>query len=289
MVATDKLFEEACALRNSKGNLSGALEKVNQILSYDPDCIKALLLKSTLLRDMGEISDAREVLQIALDKIPEENLAFRADAHRLQGFLELLQDNKENALQLAIKAKEEAEKSGSHEIIANTAALLGNIYHTNDELEKAEDFYNQALEESKKARFVEREITVMINLATVFSQKGENKKALEMLDDILARSKGKWTKAPFNALFEKIKIKRVEQDLNDDLINEIIAGYKEAQSNGWADEEGNLAFQLGLVYYDLDQKDLSREYLNKALQVFEEMKLLGKVEIVKKELEKFKK
>jgi len=284
MVAKDKLFTEALNLRNTKGNLSGALEKVNQILSYDPDCIKAQLLKSTLLRDLGEVSEARLVLQAALEKIPEESKAFRADAYRLLGFLELLQADPESALQLAEQALETAKSSDDHEVLANVLALLGNIYHTKNKLKEAEDYYNQALAEAKRVRFIEREITVTINLANVYSSLGDKKKACDMLDDIWERTKGKWTKARFNALFEKTKIYHELHNLNEDLLNDLQSALQEAGAQGWADEQGNLALQLGLVYYDLDQPDLAREYLEKALAVFKKAKLLHKVDLVEKEL-----
>ena len=284
MVAKDKLYSEALELRNAQGNLTAALEKVDQILEYDPDCLEARLLKSTLLRDLGEVDKAEEILQVLLKEMPDGNISLQADALRLLGFLNLLQGKVEPAKDLAEQAWNLVENTEDYEVRANILALLGNIYHSQNSLTEAKEYYTQALSEAEKARFVEREITVSINLATIDSEQGKLEEAVEKLDKVWQRTQGKWTKARFNALFEKIKIRRRQNKLTEDLLKDIKQALQEAESKGWADEAGNLALELGLVYYDLGHLDLAKESLEKSLSIFQKANLAKKVEKVQKEL-----
>lgn len=287
MVAKDKLYNEALDLRNIQGNLTAALEKVDQILTSDPDCIKARLLKSTLWRDLGEIVKAEEILLDLLKEMSEGNKVFRSDTLRLLGFLKLLQGDKEVAKDLAEQAWQEIEDSDEYEIRANVLALLGNIYHSNNFLSEAEKYYQQALTEAEKVRFVEREVTVSINLAAIAFEQGKFSEALAKLEKVWERTQGKWTKARFNVLFEKIKILRKQGELTEELVKDIKDALQEAESKGWADEAGNLALQLGLVYYDLGYSDMARESLEKSVSIFKKANLINKVEMVEKELKKY--
>ena len=167
---------------------------------------------------------------------------------------------------------------------ANTNALLGNIYQVKGDLDQAESYYTEALEKAKKSRFIEREITVSINIATVIAEKGDTDSALAILNEIIERSQGRWHKALFNALFEKGKILLQQKTLDDDYITQLNTAYKIALANGWNDEQGNLALQLGRIFRYLSKNDIAREYFQTAQMIFKKSGMNTKLETVNIEL-----
>ena len=286
MVDITQLLDEADSLRNKQGNLSGALEKINQVLEFDSTNTEVLVHKSSLLRDLGNLDESEGVLQLALEQIVEDNYLLQANIWRLLGFISLLRGNTDNALERAENAQVMAEKSDSDEMLANTQSLLGNIYQAKGEVNEALEYYNQALANALESRFVEREITLTINIASIKYQQGEKSEALEMLDGVIERASGRWYKALFNALFEKGKILLADKKLDDKYIADMQSAYKIAAANGWNDEQGNLSLQLGRVFYNLKEVDIAREYLQTAKMLFEKSGMKTKQALVAEELKK---
>jgi len=286
MVDIVQLLDEADSLRNKQGNLSGALEKINQVLEFDANNVLVLVQKSILLRDLGNLAEAEEVLILALEQVNESDDLLIANILRLSGFISLLKGNIDIALEKANKSQEKAIQSESLEMQANAEALLGNIYQTKGDLDQAKLHYTEALEKAKKSRFIEREITVSINIATVSAEKGDTDSALAILNEIIERSQGRWHKALFNALFEKGKILLQSSSVDDEYITALQSAYKIAMSNGWSDEQGNLALQLGRIFYKLSENDIAREYFQTAQIIFQKAGIDHKLEIVNKELQK---
>lgn len=269
MDSTDQLITEANNLRNQKGNLHGALEKVEESLTDNPKLIEALILKSILLRDLGELAEARSVLNTAAENLNGQSQVRQGDIQRLRGFLDLLQGDHDSALLNANKSRELSLKQNSDIDQANALALLGNIYQTKDQSKKAQEFYQQALALARRAGLVEQELAVRINLASLASAAGRKTEALEELARILAKTKDKWHKAYFNALDEKIKIVSQLKQIDNELIKEVSQAYQSANSKGWLVEEGNLAYQLALLYDDLDQSEESQVMFKKAQQAYQ--------------------
>ncbi len=275
-----KLLDEARDMRNKKANLSAALEKVNAILEQNSDFVPALLFKSIVVRDLGLTQEARAILKHILAEINAKDLVHKADAERLLGFLELLQGNVAQAQVLAEQAHATALASGSQEMLANTFALLGNIAHTNNQLQQAREYYHNGLTVAQKARFVEREITVTINLATALYESGELDEGLKLLDAIIKRAEAKWSKALFNAYYERTKLHRIEQQVTDEVVERAIYAYKQATAHGWCDEQGNLARELGLLYKSQGDMDQAQEYFEISKKVFSEAGIQHKVSLV---------
>ncbi len=286
MVDIAQLLDEADSLRNKQGNLSGALEKINQVLEFDANNALVLVQKSILLRDLGNLEEAEEALILALEQVNESDNLMIANILRLSGFISLLKGDIDIALEKANKSQEKATQSDSLEMQANAEALLGNIYQTKGDLDQAELHYAEALAKAKKSRFIEREITVSINIATVSAEKGDTDNALGILNEIIERSQGRWHKALFNALFEKGKILLQSSSVDDEYITALQSAYKIAMSNGWSDEQGNLALQLGRIFYKLSENDIAREYFQTAQIIFQKAGIDHKLEIVNKELQK---
>lgn len=285
MTTTDTLLDEARDLRNKKGNLNVALEKVNQALEQQNDNLDVLLFKSIVLRDMGAIVESREVLKHVLaitEAVDKPQQQYRADALRLFGFLVLLQGNFEKALQFAQRAQEIAQ---TDEMKANTLALLGNIAHTQGNLQEAKTYYEQAISAAQKVRFTEREVTVMINLATVLHQTGASDKAVGMLEEAIKRSEKKWSKALFNAYYEIARMYQDQNAITQDLVDRIKEAYDQARAHGWVDEEGNLAKVLGLLYKEQNQKEAAKEYFVVANKIFSEAGMMHKALQIQEELE----
>lgn len=282
MSAALQLQDEAWDLRNKKGNLTGALEKVNQALQ-DKEDIDVLLKKSIIERDNGKTEAARQTLQHILASTHNELATI--EALRLLGFLELLQGSIDAAYAQATKAHELALKVKRDKSLSNTCALLGNIEQAKGSLKAARDYYNDGLEYAKAAKYTERELTLRINLATIEAELGNTSDAEAELDELLERTKNRWHKAYYNVLFEKIRLQRQKHSVTEDALDELGDAYKAAASQGWADEQGNLAYELALLHRDQEQYASARGYYEKALEIFTKAKILGKVAKIEAELD----
>jgi len=288
MVDIIQLLDEADDLRNKQGNLSGALEKINQVLEFEPENFQVMVIKSVLLRDLGYLDEAEKILQTALEKIKntDNHYLVLANIWRLLGCISLLRGNTDTALEQANKSLNIASELDSFEMLANVQALLGNIYQITCDTTQALDYYNQALTSAEEVRFIEREITVSINIATIQSELGYKDEALAMLDKIVERAQNRWYKALFNALFEKGKILLVNHKIDQEYIDQLQSAYKIAAANGWNYEQGNLSLQLGRIFVFLKENDNAREYLQTAKLLFEKSGMKLKQKTVAEELAK---
>lgn len=280
------LIQEAWDLRNKKGNLTGALEKVNEALAHDHYHHEALLKKSIILRDMGECAQAREILSSLLGALSDadSDLAVKADALRLLGFLALLRGEEDEAKEKAEQAYHTALSAKSTEQEANALALLGNVFHSRGERDKARAHYEKALKSAQAAHFADREITVSINMAQLCTEQGDMAKGLELFKGLAERTKDRWHKAYLNVTWEKARALLMSGKVDELLIQETIDALHIAQSHGWADEEGNLARLAAHEYLHQGDRDRAAEYLRQARDVFRTAGMPGECKEVEDEM-----
>ena len=106
------------------------------------------------------------------------------------------------------------------------------------------------------------------------------------MDNIIERAQNRWHKALFSALFEKGKILINHSNVDENYVSALQSAYKTAASNGWNNEQGNMALQLGKIFSNMSEMDIAREYFQTAKMIFEKSGITQKIEQANLELQK---
>ncbi|MGB0757239.1 MAG: hypothetical protein ACPGO5_02160 [Patescibacteria group bacterium] len=263
MVEASQLLEEADKLRNSQGNLSGALEKIGTVLDFDKKNTSVLLQKAIIERDLGKLQQANETVKDILTLATEENAA-HVTAKRIRAELSLMKGDIETAREYASMAVDSARRLGQPEIIASALVVAGNVFFLAESLDEAREAFEEAKQLAADAHFSERLASAEICIACLESDIDTQRKAL---DDLLERSASRWLAVWFDAVIARLSI---DNEVNSDVLSTAKKAYQRAADNGWVYYQARLAQQLARLL-QADSPDVAVEYKKTADQLFEKL------------------
>mmetsp|Transcript_12314 Transcript_12314/g.23503 ORF Transcript_12314/g.23503 Transcript_12314/m.23503 type:complete len:513 (-) Transcript_12314:975-2513(-) len=147
-------------------------------------------------------------------------------------------------------------------VIHNSA---GKLFFEDGKLDKAVQFFRQALHEAETAGNFQLKSEITLNLANVLSARGEGDKALELYGKLLKTKQLKKTKISFLTRFNKslLLIKMGELEQAKEILHKI-AETRSPMANG---VKGNILLTLGNLAISEGNVDEALDYFGKSLDV----------------------
>lgn len=270
MVNASQLLEEADSLRNTEGNLSGALEKIQKVIEFDPYNIEVLARRATIERDRGMTTEALATLQQAISYCDEDDYALSAHLLRLYADVLLLVGEFDKARMQAEHAYSKAQIAEIPELIAYTLYTSGMIELEDKEYAHARVFLEKAKDQADAVRFIECSLRAEVGLMRMaLANNQEPADAIaKRVEVLIPRVQSRWLTVWFDALLLRAEC---AVDLDAEMITEIKNAYSIAANNGWVIYHADLAYALSMIVKSKNT-EVADEYLKIAEHLFEKAK-----------------
>lgn len=188
------------------------------------------------------------------------------------------------ALENLKKSLEISENIDYIEGVAASLTNLGDIFLRKRELDEARENYQKGLELSRDMEYQQLIPHLLSGLVEIYLQESEFEKALEKGEKALKKSKNIEAKEEEGISHRILGMGYREKKEWDKAKKEFEEGKKILKDVGDKKELAVLLFDYALLWKDMDKDEKKREYLNKALSMFEEMKRGFWIKKCKKEL-----
>jgi len=271
-----KVIEKARDERLKNADVKAAIDileilgeeiKDNPILSYDyPNLLKNL---GICYLDIGEIEQARETLEEALEAAKVDlNEIEMTEIRVVMARLELQVATTKDALYYANRAWDfiEAKKGDRFTPTkATTSEILGEIYYEKEDYTEAVEKFEYALEQAKKVRFTERELTSALNIINHYIIRGRIEDARKLLGEYIEKAEEyKLIYANYQLSLAKILLEEGEAKEATKLALEV---FKLAEKNGLLRLQAESSQLVGSTYAE-KSPEKADSYFKKAFDLY---------------------
>jgi len=272
----------ACAKLRDQGELRRALNRVSKLISLvkkdEITLIKALILKSVILRDVSRPGEALSILEEVLKATKRKRLLReQADIYRQKSYLFVQMGKSADAESLAFESLDIARRASLKTEEANADACIGHVLEDKGDFQGALSWYQEGILICEEVGLWDRKATLLGDIGKVHARTGNLPESFTFLKQALDLAvKIKYEKATISSLYrlgdsyrsigDEIKAKAFYNQAHD-----------KSMSMGYKREQGDALYGLGQLTLSKQKLDEAKEYFSRALRIFEEMHYLRQV------------
>ena len=289
------LLNKVKKLRDKEQNLKEARKILETHLKKFSNRNEKLLLLKNLAKiylDLGLIKSSEKCFKKAISLAEELNDELNlADLLRKYGYFvnKYHRNGAKEGLKYCEKSLKICEifKDNKKFLKIKTSALAakGNIFSGRRNYKEASKIYQEALNLAKRIKFLEREITLIGDIANVYiwGQNRDFKKAEKLLKEMLLKSALYYKHSLPAALFRLGELKLLERKLEEAQMWAEISLIV-AQHGNWKREEAEVLELIGKIFREKNLKSQAENYFKKALKIYQKLGYHSKIKFLKKEM-----
>jgi len=219
-----------------------------------------------LYQYQGELDKAISVADKALKRIKDQTSAGYCDILKRRGFVYYLKGKKEKFLADVNCALEIAEQNNLKLEKAGCLGVLGIYYQdTKHDFGKALESYLQAIEIKKELGDKEGVVKLQINTGTLYKEMKKFDEARQLFEKALQTTKEK--RLVINCHLEIGRLYHAQGNIPK-AKEEIELALNLASPTKFVNEQGDCFRELARIAYKENKKDKSREFYQKALEIY---------------------
>ncbi len=250
----------------------------------------AILLKAwqwliRVYQYQGWLDRAIGIADTALKLIKDKNSAGYCDILRRRGFIYYLKGNAQQFLLDVNSALEIAEKNNYELERAGCLGVLGIYYQdTGRNFEKALEYLEKAREIRRSSGDTEGEAKVLINLGTLYRGKENFFESKRYLERAIQITKDKRLK--INCHLELGRAIHILQNYLLEAKKEVELALQLALPTRFVNEQADCYRELARITFEEGDKEKSRDYYQKALEIYKKYGYSAKAEAIEEEIAK---
>jgi predicted ATPase len=201
------------------------------------------------------------------------------------GVTHFWKEENDEALESYEKSMEISEKIGDLYSMASCLVNIGNVYSHIGDFDRALESYEKSLKISEKIGSQRVMTWAYFSIADAYLKKKDIKRALDFCNQTLNLSK--MVDAKESVALSKCVLGMIHREQKDWI--QSIENFKEnikiLQERGYVWHLGNSYFEFGLMWKEKGDIEKAKEHLNKALDIYEKLKMEKHLEKVKATIE----
>ena len=288
-------------LRNKEQNLKKAerfLENFLKKSSEEKERLLALKALSGIYLDLGKIKESEKCFKKAIELAKKLNDKLNlADLLKKYGYFvnKYHKNGSKEGLKYVKESLKICEKFPKSEeflrVKASALAAKGNILYDTKKYKEALNAYQEGLKICRKIGCLEREITLLGDIANVYISAKELKnlrKAEKILKEMLLKSALYYKHSLPAVLCRLGMLKSLEKKLEEAQMWAELSLIV-SQHGGWRREEGEAFELLGKIFKEKNNLKQAKIYFKKALKIYQELRYHSRIQGLKEKLKRDKK